>query len=200
MPIYTIGHSNHHADEFCQLLEQHGIDCVCDVRSMPYSRFAEQFNREAIKDTLNKRGIRYLFLGKELGARRTEKELVTGDLVDFEKVAASEEFLSGIERIKSGVEKGYRIALMCAEKEPIECHRTILVSRVLFEIGFEVFHIVAEGQILEHRHLEEALLDKYFPRRDQISMFGADTTDNLLRQAYKKANEEMGYRSGDEDQ
>lgn len=198
MAIYTIGHSNHHPDEFCQLLEQHGIDCVCDVRSIPYSRFAEQFNREAIKDTLNKRGIRYLFLGKELGARRTESDLFTGDLVDFEKVAVSAEFLLGIERVKRGVEKGYRIALMCAEKEPIECHRTILVSRALFEIGFEVFHIVASGQILEHRHLEEALLDKYFPQRDQINMFSTDTPGHYLQQAYKKANEEIGHRIGDE--
>lgn len=200
MLIYTIGHSNHKIEKFIQLLQNHGIDCICDVRSTPYSRFAGQYNRENLKVILEKHNIRYLFFGEEFGARREEKNLLTDGLVDFEKVAKSEKFLSGIIRIEDGIKKGYNIALMCSEKEPIECHRTILVSRNLNSKGIEVQHILSDGALKKHELIEYELIKKYFNNINQFSLFDSEGSTDCLLEAYRKANYEIGYRKENEQQ
>lgn len=200
MVVYTVGHSNHPIEEFLKLLVKHNINCVCDVRSMPYSRFTEQYNRENIKKYLSEHNIKYLFFGEEFGARREEKSLLTDGMVDFEKVAKNEKFIRGIERIEKGLEKGYRIALMCTEKEPIECHRTILVSRNLFLKGMAILHILSDGTAVYHQKIEEELVEKYFPNRNQLSLFDMNETIDYLKEAYKKANSDIGYRKEDDDE
>jgi uncharacterized protein (DUF488 family) len=195
MLAYTIGHSKHKVDEFIELLKNHNVNCICDIRSMPYSRFAGQFNREKIKEDLEHNGIKYLYFGEEFGGRRLEKELLMDGLVDFEKVAGNEKFLSGIERIKSGIQRGYTIALMCTEKNPMECHRSILVSRNLERNGISIQHILADGSLEAHRELEEKLIHKYFKDRKQISLDELfDEGTDYLNEAYKMANKEIGYR------
>lgn len=200
MVVYTVGHSNHPIEEFLKLLVKHNINCICDVRSMPYSRFTEQYNRENIKEYLSEHNIKYLFFGEEFGARREEKSLLTDGMVDFEKVAKNEKFIKGIERIEKGLEKGYRIALMCTEKEPIECHRTILVSRNLFLKGMVILHILSDGTAVYHEKIEEELVEKYFPNRNQLSLFDMNETIDYLKEAYKKANNDIGYRKEDDDE
>lgn len=200
MVVYTVGHSNHPIEEFLKLLVKHNINCICDVRSMPYSRFTEQYNRENIKEYLSEHNIKYLFFGEEFGARREEKSLLTDGMVDFEKVAKNEKFIKGIERIEKGLEKGYRIALMCTEKEPIECHRTILVSRNLFLKGMVILHILSDGTAVYHEKIEEELVEKYFPNRNQLSLFDMNETKDYLKEAYKKANNDIGYRKEDDDE
>ena len=200
MVVYTVGHSNHPIEEFLKLLVKHNINCICDVRSMPYSRFTEQYNRENIKEYLSEHNIKYLFFGEEFGARREEKSLLTDGMVDFEKVAKNEKFIKGIERIEKGLDKGYRIALMCTEKEPIECHRTILVSRNLFLKGMVILHILSDGTAVYHEKIEEELVEKYFPNRNQLSIFDMNETIDYLKEAYKKANNDIGYRKEDDDE
>lgn len=200
MVVYTVGHSNHPIEEFLKLLVKHNINCVCDVRSMPYSRFTEQYNRENIKEYLSEHNIKYLFFGEEFGARREEKSLLTDGMVDFEKVAKNEKFIKGINRIEKGLEKGYRIALMCTEKEPIECHRTILVSRNLYLKGMVILHILSDGTAVYHEKIEEELVEKYFPNRNQLSIFDMNESIDYLKEAYKKANNDIGYRKEDDDE
>lgn len=200
MVVYTVGHSNHPIEEFLKLLVKHNINCVCDVRSMPYSRFTEQYNRENIKEYLSEHNIKYLFFGEEFGARREEKGLLTDGMVDFEKVAKNEKFIKGINRIEKGLEKGYRIALMCTEKEPIECHRTILVSRNLYLKGMVILHILSDGTAVYHEKIEEELVEKYFPNRNQLSIFDMNESIDYLKEAYKKANSDIGYRKEEDDE
>lgn len=200
MVVYTVGHSNHPIEEFLKLLVKHNINCICDVRSMPYSRFTEQYNRENIKEYLSEHNIKYLFFGEEFGARREEKSLLTDGMVDFEKVAKNEKFIKGINRIEKGLEKGYRIALMCTEKEPIECHRTILVSRNLFLKGMVILHILSDGTAVYHEKIEEELVEKYFPNRNQLSIFDMNESIDYLKEAYKKANSDIGYRKEEDDE
>jgi uncharacterized protein (DUF488 family) len=199
MMVYTIGHSNHMTDEFIDLLKKFEINCLCDIRSVPYSKYAGQFNRENIKTELKRYNIKYLYFGEEFGARRTEEELLKDGAVDFEKVAGDAKFLSGIERIKKGIEMGYIIAIMCAEKNPVDCHRSILVSRNLEKYGISVKHILADGSLECHKQTEENLIDRYFPYRNQISLqdFIEGGTD-CLEEAYRRANKEIGYRGQDE--
>lgn len=143
--IYTVGHSNHPMEHFCGLLDRHGITAVCDVRSKPYSRMNPQFNREPLRRMLKGRGIAYVFLGLELGARSEDDSCYAGGKVQYDRLARTELFRSGLQRLRNGARE-YRLALMCAEKDPIECHRTILVARQLEAAGFEIRHILADGR------------------------------------------------------
>ncbi|NJN20587.1 MAG: DUF488 domain-containing protein, partial [Leptolyngbya sp. RL_3_1] len=120
--LYTIGHSNHDIDKFVALLKGHGINALADVRSMPYSRHTPHFKQKPLKSILQRYGIRYVFLGQELGARpRLESCYVHGKAL-YERIASTENFKQGIKRILDGTKK-LDIALMCAEKDPIVCHR-----------------------------------------------------------------------------
>lgn len=201
--IYTIGHSTNPVDYFIGLLNRYRINCVVDVRSIPFSKHAQQYNMEEIKAVLHKNGIYYIHMGDELGARRKERELYSDEgFVDFEKVRKNEIFRNGIKRIIEGIKKGYSIALMCTEKEPINCHRCILVAREFYDRGYDVYNITQEGEIQTQAMIEDRLLDIYFKDRNQISLFdtGENTEKQFINDAYKLRNREIGYRIGSEEE
>ena len=194
--IYTIGHSHHSLEEFFGLVSKYDINVLFDVRSTPYSRHAAQFNREFLQERLDNTSVKYFFMGKFFGARPDDKSLYSpSGVLDFEKVAKSEKFIKGVNSTLIGIEQGNRICLMCSEKEPIECHRTILVARAFYELGIMVRHILADGTFLEQADIEKKLLDIYFPDRQQYSMFDEKKLSNedYLNLAYKKRNADIGY-------
>ncbi len=154
--IFTIGHSSHPLGRFVELLTLHGIDAVADVRSMPYSRWRPQYNREALRDSLKSSGISYVFLGRELGARTQDPACQENGVVQYRKLANTGLFRSGIERVLDGSQR-MKLALMCAEKDPLDCHRGILLARELVERGKEIEHIHADGGIEAHPAAMERL-------------------------------------------
>jgi uncharacterized protein (DUF488 family) len=155
--IYTIGHSNHPIERFLGLLAPHGITAVADVRSTPYSRFNPQFRREKLQAALSSVGVQYVFLGEELGARSRDPACYDGDgRVSYAKLAKTELFREGMARLRTGM-ADHRISLMCAEREPLECHRTILVSRELVRDGVAVTHILGDGSLESHEHALQRL-------------------------------------------
>src|SRR5260370_22847020 len=147
---FKIGHSTHTLQHFFSLLKSHNITAFCDVRSKPYSRNNPQFNREDLKTALSNQGIVYVFLGRELGARSEDPTCYDDGKVQYDRLARTDLFRDGLDRIQEGAKK-YRIALMCAEKDPLDCHRTILVARHLQALGFEVQHILADGGLESHK-------------------------------------------------
>lgn len=151
--IFTIGHSNHSIGQFIGLLRQHGITAIADVRSAPYSRYHPQYNKDALAMTLEKEGIKYMFLGRELGARPDDPACYENGRVDFGKLAGRAEFKSGLERVRQDNEK-YRITLMCAEKEPLDCHRTVLICKILQQQGGNIKHILPDGALEDHMDTE----------------------------------------------
>ena len=155
--LLTIGHSDHEMPAFIDLLKLHKVEVVADVRSQPYSKFHAQFNRETLTEALKQHGVQYLFLGKELGARRSEPEAYVGRQARYDRVCKLPLFLSGLERLRSGVAK-FRVALLCAEKDPIECHRSILICRQLRNDAFEIRHIQPDGGLESTAELEQRLL------------------------------------------
>lgn len=188
MPIYTIGHSTWPVHDFTAQLGQHGITAVADVRSSPYSRFNPQFNREALKRELADCGVRYVFLGDELGARSDDPCCYVGDKVQYKLLAKTCSFESGLNRVIEG-SKEHRIALMCAEKEPLDCHRTILVARELVNRGHEVVHILADGSLEPHPAAMRRLMD-------QLGMSGQDmfrSFDEIVDEAYSRQSEKIAY-------
>lgn len=157
--LYTIGHSNHPVERFIALLEQHDIEVLADVRSTPFSRFNPQFNRERLKQTLAARNIQYLFLGDTLGARSADPAHYENNRVSYRKLAASEPFQRGLQQLLSEAHQ-YRTVIMCAEKEPLDCHRTILLARAVERADVPIRHILSDGSIEEHRDVMQRLIAK----------------------------------------
>jgi uncharacterized protein (DUF488 family) len=155
--VFTLGHSNHPIEHFLSLLRPHGIQVVADVRSTPFSRFNPQYNRQRLEESLRSEGIDYLFLGEELGARSSDPNCYVGDRVSYSKLAATESFKRGLRRVIED-SRTRRVALMCAEREPLDCHRTILVSRELAREHVPVIHIRADGTLEDHRHVMQRLV------------------------------------------
>ena len=145
--VLTVGHSTHPIEKFLSLLEAHGVTVIADVRSAPYSRRHPQFNRDSLRQTLEKRGIRYVFCGQELGGRPEDPLCYDENgRVRYRRLAGTSLFRSGIDFILREARE-YRIALLCAEKEPLECHRTLLVARELVAKGLPVSHIHTDGHL-----------------------------------------------------
>ncbi|MEX0735160.1 MAG: DUF488 domain-containing protein [Steroidobacteraceae bacterium] len=198
-PIYTIGHSSHPIDQFIGLLRRHGIEAVADVRSNPSSRRFPQYNRNELKTALQNQGIRYVFLGRELGARRSEPEAYDGRVASYERIANLPKFREGIERIKSGSQK-MKLALMCAERDPLQCHRTILVCRKLpAELRSQVIHILDTGNVETHCAAEQRLVAESGLDTNQDELFASPDQGTALDRAYRKRGERIAWQEeGDE--
>jgi len=186
--VFTIGHSTHGAEAFLGLLRQHGVEAVADVRSSPFSRFNPQFNREPLEDFLKANGIRYVFLGKELGARSENRSCYLDGRVQYARLAQTALFQSGLDRVMQGAAR-YRVGLMCAEKEPLECHRTLLVAKALVERGQPVLHIHADGHLETHEAAMERLLDVTgLPKEDFFR-----SKQELLSEALARQEQQIAY-------
>lgn len=199
MEIYTIGHSNYTMERLIDMLEYYNINCVVDIRGTPYSKYNIQFDKETIRYTLTNAGFVYIYMGKELADKRIRKNSYNNEgYSNFEEVIKEEEFKRGVERLKNGCEKGYKIILLGAMQDPIRCHRSILVGRELVKNDFDVKHILDDYSIVTQDDIEEMLLNKYFSNRNQITI--EDLTGNslnneeMINEGYKLANREIGYR------
>jgi uncharacterized protein (DUF488 family) len=188
--VFTVGHSTHTQQRFIGLLLQHGIAALCDVRSKPYSRMNPQFNREELMQSLQAHGITYVFLGKELGARSQDPACYENGKVQFERLAHTELFREGLARLRKGM-KEYQIALMCAEKEPLECHRTILVARHVTASGLNVQHIHSDGELESHTAAVNRL--KQLLRLPESDMFRS--SEEVLAEAYHLQEERIAYQT-----
>jgi len=162
--VFTIGHSNHPIGRFIELLRGAGITAIADVRSIPYSRRWPQFNRPALERSLAAADIAYVFLGAELGGKRDHPALLRDGKPDYDLIAAMPAFRSGLDRVVAGASR-YRIALMCAEREPLDCHRFLLVTRRLAERDVPIRHILADGSLEEQVTTERRLAAKIAGRR-----------------------------------
>jgi uncharacterized protein (DUF488 family) len=158
LDVLTIGHSNHPFEHFLALLRSAGVTAIADVRTAPYSRQQPQFNRDALREELRRNGISYVFLGKELGGRPAERQFYCEGIADYETMAKASAFSEGLDRVVEGAKK-HRIALMCAERNPLDCHRCLLVGRALAERGVRVGHILSDGKIMTHAEVEDRLLE-----------------------------------------
>jgi uncharacterized protein (DUF488 family) len=187
--IYTIGHSTQPDEAFVDLLRRHAVTAVADVRSQPHSRRNPQFNRERLASTLGHAGIQYVFLGRELGARSEDPTCYVDDRVQYSLLARTALFRSGIERVLQG-SATYRIALMCAEKEPLECHRTILVARELVQRGASIQHILIDGRLEPHAQALTRLM-KQLRLSGENDLFRDESA--LLDEAYERQGRRIAY-------
>ncbi|OOO17850.1 DUF488 domain-containing protein [Rhizobium sophoriradicis] len=155
--VLTIGHSTLPYERFLELLRQASVTAIADVRTAPYSRHFPQFNRETLRDELRLDQIAYVFLGEELGGRPKDKRFFCDGVADYEKMAMTKDFARGLDRVVEGSKK-YRIALMCSEHDPLDCHRCLLVGRALHERGIAVRHILGNGATVDQVAVEARLM------------------------------------------
>ncbi len=158
-PILTIGHSNHAIGEFVSLLRDHNVHMIVDVRSAPRSRWVPQFNPDNLEPALEREGIDYAYMGRELGGRPNDATAYGSDgRVSYERAALADDFADGIAVLLRQADER-RIALLCMERDPLECHRALLVARELVEQGVDVQHILPSGEVESHEQLMSRLLE-----------------------------------------
>jgi len=187
--VFTVGHSTHSWEKFLELLRQHHIKAVADVRSSPYSQFNPQFNRDPLQRALRDQGIAYVFLGEELGARRSEPECYVNGRVDYSLIARTPAFIRGLERVVRGAAKK-RIAMMCAEKDPLDCHRCILVSPQLQKRGINVQRIHDDGTLESQEQAERRLAQSLDLAERELF----NSTGELVTEAYRRQGEKIAYQ------
>jgi len=201
--VYTIGHSTHPIETFIELLEIQQINCVIDVRSTPYSKYNPQYNKELLQKSLFQHEILYAHFGKEFGARHTSPSLVDSmGRVIFDKVRASEGFQQGVARLEDALDQGYHVALMCSEKEPLNCHRFSMISYYLVKKGFDVFHIMEYEEVVSNEVVEKEMMKKYHKKIPQNDLFNQVTPEEQLEAAYQLCGQDVAYQpagSGFED-
>lgn len=186
--LYSIGHSTHSIGHFLNLLKQHNIKAIADVRSVPYSRHNPQFSREGLVRTLKGHGIGYFFLGKELGARRNEPECYQNHKVNYDQVAQAPAFRGGLHRLVN-ISLKMNVAMLCAEKDPLTCHRTILIARHIKDLIGVVLHILGDGNIETNEQAEERLLKEHTLQNSDLFT----PREQLIAEAYQKRAVEIAY-------
>jgi uncharacterized protein (DUF488 family) len=187
--LYTIGYAPHTLESFAQALERHGVQAVADVRSEPYSAHRPEFNREPLNHYLRARGLAYVFLGDALGARCLDSSAWIDGRVDYERVAGLPHFQQGLERLRQGLRR-YSVALLCAEKDPMTCHRSILVCRQLRNEA-DIRHILADGGLESHSQMENRLIQTL--RLDQCALPGLENNGSALDEAYRRQGRAIAF-------
>lgn len=196
-PLHTIGYSHLSVAEVAALLKAADIDVLCDIRSRPYSRFNPDFSRERLRDLLAEHGIKYLYLGRELGGLPLDPACYVDGRARFDLMAQQPSFIEGLDRLGRGLET-HRPAIMCAEKEPTQCHRFLLVSRHMTRRGAEVRHLKHEGGWEPQRAVEKRLvhLMKLAP---PPMLDGEAEWQQAIDAAYDKQNRRIGFTEPEDD-
>lgn len=189
--IYTIGYSPHKLDGFINILKKYQITSLVDVRSMPYSSYRPEFNYRNIKKILPDHGMQYVFLGRELGARFDDDSVYIDGLADYDRIAEHHLFHEGMERLDE-LAKNDSVVLMCAEKDPLTCHRTILISRQL-KSRYQIFHILSDESLEKHEATEKRLLRLFGLDRPELPVVGR-SIETKLKIAYSKQGKKIAYK------
>lgn len=194
--VFTIGYTAFNVVNFIEVLKKNRITCLVDVRSNPNSRYYEDYNEYNIKRLLAENGIHYRNYKCEFGARQLNKDFYDKEgYMSFIKFSKSDVFQTGVSKIIAGINLGYVFAFMCAEKDPIDCHRNILVARQFYKLGYNVSNILVGGDIETQRESELRLVNKYYPNRNQLSLVDSLVDiEIMVEKSYEKKNKEIGFR------
>jgi uncharacterized protein (DUF488 family) len=190
--LFTIGYSPHTLNSFLNILREYQITALVDVRSYPYSKFKPEFNQESLKSFLKRNNIEYVFLGDYCGARVEDPSCYVNGKVDYKRVAQNNKFKEGLERIIVLMEN-LCIALMCAEKDPIMCHRAILICRNLLSEKIIIKHILGNGKAEEHRDSENRLLELF--NLNLPDFFRSE--QQRIEEAYSRQGEMIAYKTSE---
>lgn len=189
--LFTIGYSGLTTSRFLELLRSHKTDVLCDVRSVPHSRYRPEFSRGDLKRSLNDAGIKYAFFGAELGARPKNSSVYRSGQAVHNLIAAKDFFQSGLNRIRTGV-VDHTLVLLCSERDPLECHRAVLVCRHLTDLRDQIAHIHTDGRIESHVKFEQRLVAHH--NLTPLPLLSGDLQwDAALCEAYDKQSSLIAF-------
>lgn len=193
--LFSIGHSNIPAERFVAMLRDAGVTAVADVRSTPVSRFCPWFSAKNFAPLLAGEGMAYLPCGAALGGRPRSPTLYRDGVADYEAMARQPEFAAGLDRLRAEAAQR-RVCMMCAEREPLDCHRCLLVARALAARGAAIGHILHDGTIESHGMTEQRLLAIDRPRDDSATgeLFVTGLSERLAA-AYRRRAHAVAYRA-----
>ena len=189
--VLTIGHSNLPVDRFLATIKAHGVTAVADVRSVPFSRRFPWFSARPLAARLQSQQIAYTFMGDTLGGRPADPWLYRDGVADYEAMATTPSFRSSLDHVTADMRR-HRLCLMCAEREPLDCHRCLLVGRALAERGYSVGHIRGDGEVELHSGTEQRLLTG---SRQADDLFG--DRSRRLTEAYRQRARRIAARLAD---
>ena len=196
--LFSIGHSNHELGNFLGLLGRAGITALADVRSQPYSRRHPQYNRPDLEAALNQGGIAYVFLGHALGGRPEDPDVYDSEgRVDYERVRKTYLFKQGLEELLAVKEK--HTVMFCAEEDPLDCHRGLMIAPALLELNIPTSHLRGDGsceamtemeeRLLAETHVGEGFLDGLF-----AELITPEDRRELLAKAYRLQSRRKAFR------
>ncbi|KKJ01674.1 DUF488 domain-containing protein [Prochlorothrix hollandica] len=196
--LFTIGYDHWDFADFVDCLRDHGVTALADVRSHPYSRRFPQFCQGSLQETLPLAGLAYGFLGQQLGARSPDPACYDGGKAQYSRIAATDPFAQGLARLQQGLQR-HTIVLMCAEQDPITCHRAILICRSLRHWPIAIHHILKDGSLESQSALETRLLHLHAPpAAAQLSLFDppqpSGSREECLERAYACQGDRIAYR------
>lgn len=191
MTIYTIGYSDRTIEDFYKLLKKHKINAVCDVRSYPSSKTNSLFEKSSIRNYLTHKGIYYIFMGNQLGARPEEDSYYVQNKVSFDKIKNSDNFKTGINRLFDGMRKGFNIALMCSEKNPNTCHRALFITNHLRKSGISITHIVDDSTEYDQEAIDQQLLSA---NSISIDLLGETEKEEIINNIYAKELNKIAFK------
>jgi uncharacterized protein (DUF488 family) len=187
--LFSIGHSNIAAERFLAMLQDAGVSAVADVRTMPFSRWFPWFSQKALAARLARAGVSYAALGDTLGGRPRSEALYRDGVADYEAMAAQPEFRAALDRLAEEAARS-RICLMCEEREPLDCHRCLLVARHLAVRGIAVGHVLYDGTVEPHAVTEQRLLAL---DGEACDLFAAGQQERLAA-AYRRRGRAVAFR------
>jgi len=181
--LFTIGYGARTLAEFIEALKANRIEYLLDVRTAPYSKFKPEFSKELLQYELERAGIRYLFLGDSLGGQPKDPACHTDGKVDYDKVRKQPLYQTGIERLKKAAAQPFRVALMCSEGRPEQCHRSKLIGETLAQLGIPLWHIDENGELASQEQVIARLTS------GQMDLFGQPSFTSRKRYAPREAEE-----------
>lgn len=183
--VYTLGHSNHALEHFVSLLRRHAIEVVADVRSRPFSRFVPHFSKDRLEQVLTEDGIGYLFLGRELGGKPVKDDPPVTRL-DYAARIEQPAFRAGIDRLLEAASER-RLAMVCRERDPLDCHRLHLICRYVRPVVGDIRHILPDGGIEEHATTERRLVERAGLKPAPLFEAATETFDpQVVERAYER--------------
>ncbi|MDR6129083.1 DUF488 domain-containing protein [Sphingomonas sp. SORGH_AS_0438] len=190
--LFTIGYSGLEPSSFVELLTSNLIDVVCDVRSTPYSHYKPDFSRVPLRGILNNGGIKYVFMGDQLGARPKDRSCYVNGQATYDRISSADFFKAGLSRLRNGVQS-LNLAIVCSERDPIECHRAVLVCRNLPDLSSSIFHIHTNGLIESQKQFDERLVQLHNAAPPPLLRQPGDW-ERSVNLAYEKQSAAVAYR------
>ncbi len=191
--LYTFGYGNLEIKEFLKIIKKNDIEVICDIRSQPYSSYKPEYSKEPLKEFLNENSIKYLFMGDNLGGRIDDKDCYEDNQINYEVLSQKKIFQEGLDRLLEGLKK-YSVAIMCSEKEPEKCHRTLLVSRFVKNRHGNILHIHHNDTLEKHSDFENRIVEQ---NNNQQALLNLEDKETTLALAYKKLSKKAAYKKKD---